>query len=159
MPSHRTLRPLAAVLGLGLVLAGDAGAGEGGGDVPAGAGPAGALAGEPGAQEIGAALYGQFCAGCHGAEGRGDGPLAPLISAQMPDLTRLSAANEGVFPMLEVVHTIDGRTRLAAHGGPMPVWGAVFGQPAQLRVGLHGSPLEAHGRIMALTLHLEAMQE
>lgn len=117
------------------------------------------MAADPAAVAIGAALYGQFCAGCHGAGGRGDGPLAPLITAGMPDLTRLSRRNDGVFPMLAVVRTIDGRTRLAAHGGPMPVWGEVFRDAGQIRLGLEGSALEVQGRIMALTLYLEAIQD
>lgn len=158
MLTHRIRRPLAAAaLGLGLALTGGAAANDSaspGRMMPTGDPPEG-----PDTLEIGAALFGQFCAGCHGVEGRGDGPLAALIAPQMPDLTRLSAGNEGVFPMLEVVHTIDGRNRLTAHGGPMPVWGAVFQEPAQLRHGLYGSALEARGRIMALTLHIEAMQE
>ena len=156
MPTRRPVA--AAVLGLGLALAGSVAANDSaspGRMAPTGDPPEG-----PDTLEIGAALFAQFCAGCHGPEARGDGPLAGLITAEMPDLTRLAAANDGTFPMLEVVHMIDGRTRLAAHGGPMPVWGAVFQEPAQLRsMGLYGSVLEARGRIMALTLYLETLQE
>lgn len=108
---------------------------------------------------IGAELHAQFCAGCHGTEARGDGPLAALLMTEVPDLTRLAADNDGVFPMLEVIHAIDGRARTAAHGGPMPLWGHVFREPAGLQTGVSGSALQASGRIMALTLWLESVQE
>jgi mono/diheme cytochrome c family protein len=107
----------------------------------------------------GAALYAAHCATCHGAEARGDGPMAALLTVPVPDLTGLSARNGGSFPMFEVVRSIDGRDRPGAHGGPMPLWGAIFGETPGLIVGLQEGPLEAQGRIMALTLWLESIQQ
>ena len=123
--------------------------------------PAGAdTDGAPGADTlaVGAELFTQHCASCHGAAATGGGPLAPLLTVAVPDLTGLSARNDGVFPMLAVVHTIDGRAGRAAHGGPMPVWGVVFNETPQFRTDDHGALLEASGRIMALTLWLESIQ-
>ncbi len=113
----------------------------------------------PSALEIGAELYAENCASCHGTEARGDGPLGGLLTVAVPDLVGLAARNDGVFPMLDVVHTIDGRTGRRAHGGPMPVWGAVFAEPSGFYMGLYGSALEARGRVMALALYLETIQE
>jgi mono/diheme cytochrome c family protein len=110
------------------------------------------------AVEIGAELYARHCASCHGTGALGDGPLAGLLVVEVPDLTGLAQRNGGVFPMLDVVQTIDGRTGRRAHGGPMPVWGAVFGEPPGYAMGLQGSALEASGRVMALTLYLESIQ-
>ena len=107
---------------------------------------------------LGAELFAQHCAACHGVSASGDGPLAPLLTVAVPDLTGLAARNDGVFPMLEVVHTIDGRAGRQAHGGPMPVWGVVFREPPQFGLDDHGALLEARGRIMALTLWLESIQ-
>jgi len=69
-------------------------------------------------------LYQQLCASCHGVEGRGDGPVAPLIKIPVPDLTRLAARNGGEFPTERVRLVIDGRSDRRAHGPrDMPVWG------------------------------------
>ncbi|MET0660846.1 MAG: c-type cytochrome [Steroidobacteraceae bacterium] len=68
--------------------------------------------------------YEQMCASCHGAAGRGDGPIAPLIKTGVPDLTRIAQRNQGVFPTEQVHRTIDGRWDRPAHGArDMPVWG------------------------------------
>lgn len=105
----------------------------------------------------GAALYGEWCAACHGASGKGDGDMAGVMTIPAPNLTALSAGNDGVFPMLGVIHTIDGRTGIRAHGGMMPVFGRVFstdeaGNP-------YGSVLEARGRVLSLALYLESIQQ
>lgn len=113
----------------------------------------------PSSVEIGAQLYVENCASCHGAGARGDGPLAGLLTVPVPDLAGLAARSDGAFPMLDVVHTIDGRTGRRAHGGAMPVWGAVFAEPPGFAMGLYGSALEARGRVMALALYLESIQE
>lgn len=84
------------------------------------------LAGTP----EGAELYRQHCAGCHGARGLGDGPVAPLMSVAVPDLTRIAARRGGRFPEDEVARIIDGLSPLAAHGSrQMPVWGYEFYSP------------------------------
>jgi mono/diheme cytochrome c family protein len=74
--------------------------------------------------EVGASLYADYCAVCHGAELQGDGPMAPALRVAPPDLTTLAA--DGTFPLLDVARQIDGRTRVAAHGGDMPLFGRYF---------------------------------
>jgi mono/diheme cytochrome c family protein len=75
-------------------------------------------------QLSGMELYGRLCASCHGVEGRGDGPVAPLIKVNVPDLTRIAARDGGEFPTEDVRRIIDGRTDRRAHGPrDMPVWG------------------------------------
>jgi mono/diheme cytochrome c family protein len=69
-------------------------------------------------------LYQRFCAACHGAEGRGDGPVAATFKVEVPDLTLLARRAGGVYPRERVVRIIDGRHILGAHGSrTMPVWG------------------------------------
>ena len=69
-------------------------------------------------------LYGRLCASCHGVDGHGDGPVAPMIKTGVPDLTRLAARDGGEFPTEDVRRIIDGRTDRSAHGPrDMPVWG------------------------------------
>jgi hypothetical protein len=109
--------------------------------------------------EIGKRLYDESCAGCHGATGAGDGELAGLLNVNTPDLTGLSARHDGKFPMLDVIHIIDGRTGVRAHGGPMPVFGAVYGGSTAAAGSDHGSVIEVHGRILSLALPLESLQK
>jgi hypothetical protein len=72
----------------------------------------------------GSQLYGQLCASCHGVAAKGDGPVAPLIKIDAPDLTRLADRDGGEFPTEDVRRTIDGRFDRPAHGArEMPVWG------------------------------------
>jgi mono/diheme cytochrome c family protein len=75
----------------------------------------------------GVRLYQVFCASCHGLTGHGDGPVAPLIKARVPDLTGISARHGGKLPAEELYRIIDGRAATPTHGpGNMPVWGFEF---------------------------------
>jgi mono/diheme cytochrome c family protein len=68
--------------------------------------------------------YSNHCASCHGQTGKGDGPVAKSLSKAPADLTKLSAANGGVFPAARIYEVIDGRREVGAHGTrEMPVWG------------------------------------
>jgi mono/diheme cytochrome c family protein len=72
----------------------------------------------------GAELYQHLCASCHGARGRGNGPVARTLKPGVPDLTRIASRNGGTFPVEQVRLSIDGQTELAVHGTrDMPVWG------------------------------------
>lgn len=69
----------------------------------------------------------RYCASCHGAEGRGDGPLAGSLTKAPADLTQLAKKNGGRFDERAVMSVIDGRRQLIEHGTrDMPVWGAIF---------------------------------
>jgi mono/diheme cytochrome c family protein len=75
----------------------------------------------------GATLFKHYCAGCHGAEGRGDGPVAPSLKVEVPDLTRITARHGGQFPTEQIRKIIDGRMTVPPHGPrDMPVWGQAF---------------------------------
>jgi mono/diheme cytochrome c family protein len=77
---------------------------------------------------IGKDSFEAYCATCHGADARGNGPIAPALKAAPADLTILASRNRGVFPRAQVkgVLTGSGRT-VAAHGTTeMPVWGPLF---------------------------------
>jgi mono/diheme cytochrome c family protein len=64
------------------------------------------------------------CASCHGVSGKGDGPVAKSLRPRPSDLTKLSEANNGVFPVSRVHEVIDGRIERLVHGTrDMPVWG------------------------------------
>lgn len=78
------------------------------------------------ADETGRIEHINACAACHGMTGVGDAPLTELLTVPVSPLTGLSAANEGVFPMLDVIHVIDGRQGVRGRGRPMPLWGSQF---------------------------------
>jgi mono/diheme cytochrome c family protein len=77
--------------------------------------------------DLGARLYFNHCAACHGQDGEGGGPVAATINLAMPNLRSLAMRNGGAFPAAAVTAYIDGRTTPAVHGDrQMPIWGDVF---------------------------------
>lgn len=75
----------------------------------------------------GSALFGLYCATCHGTSARGDGPLAAMMNKKPADLTLIARRHGGAFPADIVARTIDGRSPAKGHGGgDMPVWGDAF---------------------------------
>ena len=111
------------------------------------------------AEETGQREYMVACAICHGESGKGEGPFAPLLNIHTPDLTGLAAANDGVFPFLDVLMVVDGRTGIRAHGdSAMPIWGERFASSAA-DAGPYGSELEVRGRLLSLVTYLESIQE
>ena len=109
--------------------------------------------------EIGARIYMQYCATCHGTAGDGRGPLTELMTVKVPDLTQLSATNDGEFPMLRVIHIIDGRTGVRGHGGPMPTYGDIFTAELPGDVGPYTASVATRGRMLSLALYLESIQK
>ncbi len=119
-----------------------------------------AFAGSAIADELGKEEYLNSCASCHGVEGGGDGPLAEFLISPVPGLRGLSAANDGKFPMLDVIHTIDGRQGTRGHGFPMPVWGKQFAIDADVEgLGAYGTEATVRGRILSIAYFLESIQE
>jgi hypothetical protein len=79
------------------------------------------------AQMSGMQLYEHLCSSCHGVDGRGDGPVASLLTIVVPDLTRIAQREGGEFPTQAVRRSIDGRWDRRAHGArDMSVWGWQF---------------------------------
>jgi mono/diheme cytochrome c family protein len=77
----------------------------------------------------GASIFRNYCAACHGLEGRGNGPVSKALKREVPDLTRLSQRNDGAFPAIHVRTTImfGADDLLPAHGSKeMPIWGPIF---------------------------------
>ncbi len=119
------------------------------------------LAGSAIAQDadIGAQLFSDYCAACHGTTGKGDGDMANLLTIPAPNLTLLASNNDGEFPMLKVIHMIDGRTGLRGHGDPMPVFGRAFASSEPGADNPYGSVLEVRGRVLSLAMYLESIQQ
>jgi cytochrome c len=68
--------------------------------------------------------YMENCAGCHGADAKGVGPLSAKLKTKPADLTLLAKRNHGSFDSAAVYQMIDGRNKRATHrGAEMPIWG------------------------------------
>ncbi len=81
--------------------------------------------------ELGQRDFRNYCAACHGVSGVGDGTIAEFLTLTVPDLTRLTKKNGGLFPRERVAGVIDGREEVRVHGArDMPVWGDWFDQEA-----------------------------
>jgi mono/diheme cytochrome c family protein len=105
----------------------------------------------------GAQLYTRLCASCHGANGRGDGPVAASLVIMVPDLTRIAQRHGGTFPEEQVRRIIDGRQTLPPHGSrAMPVWGFEFGTQT---AGQSQSQDRTNALISRLTEHVRSMQK
>ena len=116
--AHGATRYAGALLGAALTLMALVG-------VRAHAAPA-PLPGGGAAPPDGAQAFRTYCASCHGLTGTGGGPAAVAMKVTPPDLTRIAARNNGVFPSERVKQIVLGRGP-AAHGERnMPVWGDVF---------------------------------
>ena len=109
-------------------------------------------------ETIGQQLFVDNCAVCHGVTGKGDGDMAGVLKLPVPDLTILAQQNDGQFPMLKVIHVIDGRTGLRGHGNPMPVFADMFGAAKADSADPYGGTLAARGRVMSVALYLESIQ-
>jgi mono/diheme cytochrome c family protein len=72
-------------------------------------------------------MYKQFCAACHGPNGKGHGPATPTLAKQPPDLTTLAKRHAGKFPEDYVTSVLRFGPGFSAHGSSeMPVWGPIF---------------------------------
>lgn len=109
------------------------------------------LATSPGS---GRQMFQEYCAVCHGKDGKGGGPAAAALKIPPADLTTLARRNNGKFPEARVYETIKGDTETPAHGSKeMPIWGDLF------RSMSHGNPGEVQLRLSNLTSYIATLAE
>jgi mono/diheme cytochrome c family protein len=102
--------------------------------------------------------YQNYCAVCHGVDGRGYGMMGKFLTVQPSDLTQLAKKTAGRFPFWQIYRTIDGREEIRGHGTrDMPVWGARF--RADAKGDDAGSRSQVAGRILSLVFYLQHIQE
>jgi mono/diheme cytochrome c family protein len=111
---------------------------------------------DPVLSRLGADLFVQHCAVCHGLTATGDGPVAASLRTAPADLTRIAERRKGEFPDSDIARFIDGRFDVPAHGTrEMPIWGRQLGES----IGGGTEPDEvARGRILALVEYLKSIQ-
>ena len=96
------------------------------------------------------------CAGCHGADARGNGPIAPILTVPVPDLTLIAARRGGKFPADDIYRIIDGQADLSAHGPRhMPVWGYEFFGDDPDDEAAHRQAAEKIDRVISYLLSLQ----
>lgn len=113
--------------------------------------------------KLGETEYTASCAACHGAKGKGDGPVAEVLTRKPSDLTQISKESGGTFPAQRIQKVIDGRDMINPHGDRrMPVWGWRYLGSAieRSRQVPHDIDVQAmvHGRITALVEYLKSIQ-
>jgi mono/diheme cytochrome c family protein len=102
------------------------------------------------------ATYLRACAACHGADGRGGGPVARTLIVPPPDLTRLAAEHGGTFPREHVIAVMAGDRQVPSHGSrEMPVWSERFGPPTGATAA---AAFYARRRLELVADYLEALQ-
>ena len=69
------------------------------------------------------------CAGCHGVDGKGAGPMTSKLKREPIDLTALAKNNNGVFSARAIAAIIDVRGADRHRRLEMPIWGCRQGPP------------------------------
>jgi mono/diheme cytochrome c family protein len=106
--------------------------------------------------ENGRLSYETYCASCHGIGGKGNGPVAEVLTAPPADLTHIASRRGGTYPTEEIFTFIDGREAVRAHGTrEMPVWGNIWIE----KDGVPVSQAEVDRRINELVEYLRTIQE
>ncbi|HUA59328.1 MAG TPA: c-type cytochrome [Verrucomicrobiae bacterium] len=97
-------------------------------------------------------VYKDYCAACHGLDGKGNGPAAPSLKQHPADLTQIARQHGGKFPEDQFINILNGSGSMSAHGSAdMPIWGSVFRNTS--------SDLSlAQSRIHSLQNYIEEMQ-
>ena len=74
-------------------------------------------------------MYVNYCAPCHGVEGKGNGPAAAALKKQPTDLAVLSRNHGGKFPSTHIMSVLEFGAANSSHGtAEMPVWGPMLGK-------------------------------
>ncbi len=101
-------------------------------------------------------LYRQYCASCHGEDGKGHGPMEPYLTVKPSDLTRIAARRQDDFPRDQITRIVAGDEVIATHGTrTMPIWGEQLQSDV---IGTVNKSTIARGRIGFLVDYLEALQ-
>jgi mono/diheme cytochrome c family protein len=98
-------------------------------------------------------MFTSYCAPCHGADARGNGPAARALKSQPTDLTALARMNHGKYPDTHVISVLQFGLEIPAHGSSdMPVWGNILGQMSRL------DTVDRNLRVANLSRYLEKIQ-
>ena len=102
--------------------------------------------------------FADYCAGCHGAGGKGDGAAAAGLPKDPADLTRLSARNGGDFPATRVMAQIWGYAK-AKGRGVMPDFAPMMTGDLVPYDGGDGIETPTPERLVAIAEYLKTLQK
>jgi mono/diheme cytochrome c family protein len=98
-------------------------------------------------------MFSNYCAVCHGKDGKGNGPAASAMKTAPTDLTLLAQKSGGKYPASHVAAVLKGQAMTASHGSQdMPVWGPLFLIISQ------GNEAQVQQRISNLVAYVETLQ-
>lgn len=101
-------------------------------------------------------MYSDYCAPCHGQDGKGNGPAAAAMKTAPANLALLAKNNGGKYPAAHVAAVLTFGDEKSAHGNKqMPVWGPLF-ESLDWSSGSKG--VEAKQRINRLNSYVESLQ-
>ena len=123
--------------------------------VAAGGAHAAERPGESAALSSGRASYQQFCAACHGLNGKGGGPVASLLLEAPADVTQISRRRNGAFPQADLEALLLARSR-ASLPQAMPRHMILFGP---IFLSMDSDPAFARAQVAELLTFIESMQE
>jgi len=104
--------------------------------------------------EAGKQTYMNYCAACHGADARGNGPAAAALKTPPPDLRTLATRHDGKFPESYVTRVVrSGDPKLGHGSAEMPIWGPVFSMQE------NGDETGVRRRIQNLCDYLASIQD
>ncbi len=111
------------------------------------------------AQSVGERLFQRKCTACHGASGRGDGPLSTSLGTAPADLTQIAMRRDGVWPMLEVMSIVDGYLKATNSREDMPVFeGFLDGRMVEFDTG-NGLTTLVPVELIEVVNYLETLQD
>jgi hypothetical protein len=98
-------------------------------------------------------MFAHYCTPCHGADGKGRGPVVMEQRVPPIDLTVLTKNHHGKFPESYVNHVLQFGANVPSHTSvEMPVWGPILGKINQK------DPKDGPLRISSLRQYLETIQ-
>jgi mono/diheme cytochrome c family protein len=101
-------------------------------------------------------MYADYCAPCHGQDGKGNGPAATAMKTPPANLSLLAKNNGGKYPEAHVAAVLNFGDEKSAHGNKqMPVWGPLF---ESLDWTSSAKGTEAKQRINRLNSYIETLQ-
>jgi mono/diheme cytochrome c family protein len=107
----------------------------------------------------GAEDFATYCAACHGAGGKGDGPAAEGLDRKPADLTRIAARNGGEFPGTRVMAKIWGYTGGRNGASPMPQFGPLLQGDLVPYDGGDGIATPTPVRLVQIAEYLKTLQD
>ncbi len=115
-----------------------------------------------GTEHIGEAAFLKSCAACHGADGKGTGPILDILKQKPADLTTISKRNGGKYPQQKIYAWIRDPERIRAHGSAeMPIWGEKFSKEIIESYGPYytGPACSVQARILELVFYIGTIQK